>query len=152
MQLTSSAFRNGETIPRRYTCDGENHSPPLAWTAPPKGTRSFALFCEDPDAPGGIWHHWAIFDISADRHGLVEHQPRSTGPRGPRQAQNDFRKIGYDGPCPPHGNGLHRYRFRLLALSVEHLPLKEQPSCTAVARSAQDYALGEAELIGDYER
>jgi hypothetical protein len=152
MQLTSSSFHDGGAIPRRYTCDGENLSPPLAWTAPPKGARSFALVCTDPDAPGGTWHHWAIFDIAPDRRGLAEHFARSDDPEGPKQAKNDFRKIGYDGPCPPPGHGAHRYQFRLIALSVEHLPVQAHPSCAAVTVKAEEFALAEAELVGRYER
>ena len=152
MHLTSAAFRNGETIPRRYTCDGENISPPLSWTAEPSETRSFALVCEDPDAPRGTWRHWAIFDIPADWRGLAEHLARKDYPDGPKQAKNDFRKSVYDGLCPPPGHGPHHYRFRLIALSVPHLPLKAQASCAAVTVAAQEHALAEAELVGRYER
>jgi len=152
MQLTSSAFRNDEVIPQKYTCDGQNVSPPLSWTAPPIGTKSLALICEDPDAPGGTWHHWAIFDIPPDQRALTEHVPRADGPNGPRQARNDFHKGGYDGPCPPHEHGAHRYRFRLFALSVEKLPLPGRPPCKDATLKALDYAIAEAELIGVYER
>lgn len=152
MELISAAFRDGETIPQRYTCDGENISPPLTWTTGPGATRSFALVCDDPDAPRGTWHHWAIFDIPADWRGLAEHLARKDHPDGPKQAKNDFHKSGYDGPCPPPGHGSHRYRFRLMALSVPHLPLKAQDSCAAVKIAAQKYALAQAELVGHYGR
>lgn len=152
MQLNSSAFRDGDTIPRRYTCDGDNISPPLSWTGAPKGTKSFAVLCEDPDAPGRTWHHWAIYDIPHDQHGLPERVGRSDGADGSHQARNDFHKAGYDGPCPPPGHGPHRYRFRLVALSVEHLPLQKGSSYTAVATDVKNHALATAELTGVYAR
>lgn len=152
MHLTSSAFRDGETIPRRYTCDGDNISPPFSWTAAPKGTRSFALICDDPDAPRGTWHHWAIFDIPADRSELAEHISRADRAGGMHQAQNDFRRTGYDGPCPPHGHGPHRYHFRLIALSVDVLRVDSHSSCVEVAAAAERHALAEAELTGLYAR
>ncbi len=152
MQLTSSAFVDGATIPRRYTCDGENISPPLAWTTPPKGTKSFALLCEDPDAPRGMWRHWTVFDIPADARALPEAYARTDRPNGPFQGRNDSHRTGYDGPCPPHGHGPHRYRFRLVALSSEHLSLQKNPSCEDVTRKAQEFAIAEAVLVGRYER
>lgn len=100
MQLTSGAFGDGETIPRRFTADGDNMSPPLSWTSPPKGTRSFAVLCDDPDAPNGTWRHWAIFDIPSDCRQLTEHVSRGEHRNGLRQAENDFHRFGYDGPAP----------------------------------------------------
>jgi Raf kinase inhibitor-like YbhB/YbcL family protein len=152
MQLNSTAFREGERIPRCYTCDGENISPPLSWTTPPTKTKSFAVLCEDPDAPGKMWHHWAIFDIPAAQRTLPEDIPRGDLPEGLRQARNDFHRTGYDGPCPPHGHGRHRYRFRLLALSHEHLSLSADCTCDAVAKAARSCALAEAELVGIFDR
>ena len=112
----------------------------------------FALLCEDPDAPSGIWHHWAIFDIPGDQRALAMSYGRDDAPSGPRQALNDFHKQGYDGPCPPRGGGSHRYFFRLLALSVEHLPLKKHPSCASVAEAAKSRTVAAALLMGRYER
>jgi hypothetical protein len=100
MRLRSNAFADGGGIPRRFTCEGEDTSPPLAWSEPPSPTQSFVLLCDDPDAPGGIWHHWAAYDIPADRTGLPEGVGRSsTGDLA--QAVNDFGRVGYGGPCPP---------------------------------------------------
>ncbi len=152
MQLTSNAFHDGSPIPRRFTGDEDNISPPLSWTAPPKGTKSLALVCEDPDAPGGIWHHWAIFDIPADRRSLPESVQRGANVDGVHQAQNDFHRTGYDGPYPPRGHDPHHYQFRLIALSVDKLALEGQPSCAAVASAAASHTLTVAELTGTYAR
>ena len=115
MQLASQ-FQDGAAIPRRYACDGQNHSPPLNWTAPPQQTQSFVLLCDDPDAAGGTWHHWAVYDIPAGQRSLAEHHPRHGA--GVRQGLNDFHQPGYDGPCPPPGDKPHHYHFRLLALAT----------------------------------
>ena len=150
MWLRSSAFENGAVIPQRYTCEGEDLSPPLAWGDPPAGTRSFALLCDDPDAPAGTWHHWAIYDIPAAKAAL----PEGIGPDegGLSQGVNDSGTVGWSGPCPPHGHGRHRYHFRLLALSVEVLPGLARPTCQAVAREARRHLLAEATLVGVFER
>src|SRR5512139_1384802 len=99
MQLRSSAFPDGTTIPRRFTCDGTDLSPPLDWSDAPETTRSFVLLCDDPDAPAGTWRHWAAYDIPADRAALVEGAAQQG--KGFRQAINDFQQPGYGGPCPP---------------------------------------------------
>ena len=152
MQLSSSAFSSGSAIPRRFTCDGENLSPPLDWRAAPPTTRSLVLLCDDPDAPAGKWHHWAAYDIEAGRTGLPEGVGHGSGAARFRQAINDFHRAGYGGPCPPHGHGRHRYHFRLLALSVDHLSLGARPSCSEVEREARRHAIAEATLVGIYER
>jgi hypothetical protein len=151
MQLSSSAFSAGSAIPRRFTCDGEDLSPPLKWEAAPPATCSFVLLCDDPDAPGGKWHHWAVYDIGPGQAGLAEGASQGGG-TGFKQAINDFHRAGYGGPCPPHGHGRHRYHFRLLALSAEHLPLPAKPSCSEVERAARKHVIGEATLIGIYQR
>ena len=150
MQLRSSAFPDGTTIPRRFTCDGTDLSPPLDWSDAPETTRSFVLLCDDPDAPAGTWHHWAAYDIPADRAALVEGAAQQG--KGFKQAINDFQQPGYGGPCPPRGDGIHRYRFRLLALAVDRLPARREPSCQAVEREANKHLLAEAILIGTYQR
>jgi len=150
MQLRSSAFPDGTTIPRRFTCDGTDLSPPLDWSDAPETTRSFMLLCDDPDAPAGTWHHWAAYDIPADRAALVEGAAQQG--KGFKQAINDFQQPGYGGPCPPRGDGIHRYRFRLLALAVDRLPARREPSCQAVEREASKHLLAEAALIGTYQR
>jgi hypothetical protein len=152
MQLSSSAFPGGAVIPRRFTCDGEDLSPPLEWHAAPPATRSFVLLCDDPDAPGGNWHHWAVYDIATEQEALAEGTGHGSGAARLKQAINDFHRTGYGGPCPPHGHGRHRYHFRLLALSVDHLPVGAKPSCSEVERAARKSVIAEATLIGIYQR
>lgn len=152
MRLSSSAFDDGATIPLTYTCDGEDRSPPLSWRDPPAGTRSFVLLCDDPDAPGGTWHHWAAYDLPAGLRALDEDAARHASRQGFKQADNDFGRADYGGPCPPHRHGPHHYHFRLLALSVAHLPVPKMPSCRAVEQEARKHALAEAVLTGVYQR
>lgn len=150
MEIHSSAFSDRSPIPVRYTCDGENISPPFSWKDPPAATRSFVLLCDDPDAPGGTWHHWAAYDMPAGDRSIAE--GASKHPKAVKQAINDFRKAGYGGPCPPHEHGLHHYRFRLLALSIEQLPVSKKPTCEDIEREAGRHVVAEAALIGVYER
>lgn len=152
MQLTSHAFSDGKAIPRRFTCDGEDLSPPLAWSGTPAQTKSYVLVCDDPDAPGGTWHHWAAYDIPAKLSEFAEGAARHSGELGFKQGVNDFGQPAYGGPCPPHRHGPHHYHFRLLALSLEHLPLGRAPSCAEVERAARKHVLAEARLVGLYER
>src|SRR5437762_6437024 len=111
LELTSTAFKEGDTIPKQYTGDGTNAPPPLKWADPPAGTKSFALICEDPDAPRGTFTHWVMWNLPAEARELGEGAP----PGGAIQGKNDFGKIGYGGPAPPPGKP-HRYVFRLDAL------------------------------------
>jgi len=152
LRLTSSAFSDGARIPLRHSCEGEDLSPPLSWSGPPPDCRSFAILCEDPDAPGGTWRHWAIFDIPAAATGLAEGiaVAERVGPY--RQGMNDFRRTGYGGPCPPRGHGPHRYNFRLLALDVDRLELPAKPGFEAIVATARRHALAEAVLTGTYAR
>ena len=151
MRLFSAAFAEGGSIGRHYTCDGADASPPLSWSGSPSTTQSFALLCDDPDAPGGTWHHWAAYDIPHGQVALVE--GASALSRLPfKQAMNDFNRIGYGGPCPPRGDKAHHYRFRLLALSVSKLQISKNPSCLDVERAARDHIVAEATLTGIYKR
>jgi hypothetical protein len=150
MRLNSNAFADGSAISRRYSCDGVDLSPPLDWSGVPPGTRSLVLLCDDPDAPAGTWHHWAAYDIPADRTALAEGAAKQA--QGFKQAINDFRRPGYGGPCPPRGHGPHHYHFRLLALSIDHLGVRQDPSCRDVEREARKRILAEATLVGIYER
>ena len=152
MRIESSAFSDGSTIPSEFTCDGEDSSPPLKWSGPPAGTRSFVLLCDDPDAPGGTWHHWGAYDIPVNVQSLAEGAAQQSKKLGFKQAVNDFQRPGYGGPCPPEQHGLHHYHFRLLALSVDHLSVHKQPSCRDIEHEARKHALGEAVLVGVYER
>lgn len=149
--LASPAFSEADRIPDEYTCDGDNISPPLNWTDPPKKTKSFALFCNDPDAPRGIWRHWALFDIPAHCTHL-ESGTIAESSQGHREAINDFGQQGYDGPCPPPGHGVHRYQFRLVALDMENLGLPPRPKCLDLEIAAAPHVLAECTLVGTFSR
>ena len=149
MRLASSAFGQNEPIPVRFTCDGDNRPPPLTWSGAPATTRSYALVCRDPDAPGRTWYHWAAFDIPVAVQGLDGGAPPGATMR---QAINDFRKRGYGGPCPPQGHGRHRYQFTLYALDVEHLDVPAGAECREVERAARARTLDSADLTGIYQR
>jgi hypothetical protein len=115
IKIISPAFEDGALIPKKYTCDGKNISPPLKWGSLPSGTESIVIICEDPDAPAGTWVHWILFNLPADCRELAENIPDDeTLPDGTRQGINDFGSIGYGGPCPPWGT--HRYLFKIFAL------------------------------------
>lgn len=150
MQVNSPAFAANDRIPEQFTCDGTNNSPPLAWSDPPVEVRSFTLVCSDPDAPGGVWYHWAIYDIPPNMRALHEHWPPMRP--SPPQAMNDFRRTGYGGPCPPRGAPPHHYHFRLYALNVEQLGLAARAHCRDVEAAARLHAVTSAELIGLYGR
>ena len=150
MLLTSSAFGEGDMIPKQYTCDGKNISPPLAWRDIPRGTRSLALICDDPDAPGKTWVHWVIFNLPVGLEGLPELVPtEKTLGNGARQGTNDFRRIGYGGPCPPAG--IHRYYFKLYALDTV---LESGPGITKneLLEIMDSHILAESKLMGRYQR
>jgi Raf kinase inhibitor-like YbhB/YbcL family protein len=150
MQLRSNAFPDGGSIPRRFTCEGEDLSPPLHWSDAPDETRSFVVLCDDPDAPAGIWHHWAGYDVLPDRTAFPE-GAGGGGRHGMKQV-NDFGRPGCGGPCPPRGHGPHHYHFRLLALSIDRLRVRKEPSCRDVEREARKHLIAEAVLVGLYER
>jgi Raf kinase inhibitor-like YbhB/YbcL family protein len=152
MQLRSSAFDDGAAMPRRFTCEGGDVSPPLNWSDPPVAIRSFVVLCDDPDAPARTWHHWAVYDIPAERTGLLEDAARHRDKEGFMQALNDFGRPGYGGPCPPRSHGPHHYHFRLLALSTDHLRVRKNPPHREVEREARKHLLAEAVLVGLYER
>ena len=149
--LTSSDFQNGGDIPQKFTCKGADVSPELSWTNPPAGTRSFTLIADDPDAPAGTWTHWVLFDLPAQTSTLPEGVTKvDEVPDGGRQGRNDFRKIGYGGPCPPPGKP-HRYFFKLYALD-KALNLKPGASKQEVEQAMQGHVLGQAELVGRFRR
>jgi hypothetical protein len=150
MEIKSSAFGSGEMIPAKYTCDGADFSPALEWSGTPAGTRSFALICDDPDAPMGTWVHWVIYDIPPSATMLAEGISREKDlPGGGTQGINDFRKIGYGGPCPP--GGTHRYFFKLYALDAM-LGLKPGITKDQLLTAMRGHILGEAQLMGTYRR
>jgi Raf kinase inhibitor-like YbhB/YbcL family protein len=151
LKLTSSAFEPGATIPKKFTCDGPDVSPALNWSDPPAGTQSFALIADDPDAPVGTWVHWVLYDLPADARSLAENVPKQEQlPSGARQGRNDFRKIGYGGPCPPPGKP-HRYFFKLYALDAK-LNLKAGAAKAEVEKAMQEHILAQGELMGRYGR
>ncbi len=153
MELTvsSTVFREGETIPAKYTCQGEDISPSITWGEPPDGTRSLAIIVDDPDAPGGVFTHWIIFNLPADTRQLpaaVPTQPQLDS--GARQGKTDFGRVGYGGPCPPPGKP-HRYQFTVYALD-RTLDLAAGASRSQVLEAMQGNILSRGRLTGIYER
>ena len=149
--LTSPDFADGGAIPKRFTCEGANTSPELAWSGPPAGTESLALIVDDPDAPSGTFTHWTVFDIPKDLSGLeagVPNQQRLAP--GFAQGENDFGKVGYGGPCPPPGKP-HQYMFQLYALS-QSLGLQPQAGRVQINNAMKGKVLGEASLTGTFGR
>ncbi len=149
--LTSTAFEGGKEIPRQYTCEGKDVSPPLRWAGAPSGAKSFALIADDPDAPVGTWVHWVLYDVPGSAADLPEGMSMAeTLPSGARQGLNDFRKVGYGGPCPPPGKP-HRYFFRLYALDAP-TGLPPRAHKAEVLKAIEGHVLGQAELMGTYRR
>lgn len=152
MIISSATFPPGGPIPKPCTCDGENRSPALAWSDIPVETRSFALICDDPDAPRGTWVHWVLFNLPADAIELQPAVPRAPElPSGARQGVNDSGEVGYSGPCPPHGHGQHRYFFRLYALDTM-LNLSPGVSRSDLESAMAGHALADATVMGTYSR
>ena len=151
MELKSSAFQSGAEIPRKYTCDANDVSPSLSWDKMPAGTKAFALIADDPDAPVGIWVHWVLYDLPAEMKELPEGTATTeTLPNGAKQGVNDFRKVGYGGPCPPPGLP-HHYFFKLYALDAP-TNLKPRATKQQLLDAMKGHVLGEAELMGRYKR
>jgi Raf kinase inhibitor-like YbhB/YbcL family protein len=154
--LNSEAFGPGSTIPRRHTADGEDLSPPLGWTNLPPETRELALIVDDPDAPSQQpWVHWVISKIRPTESGIAEGvhlKPTPSFPSGAVQGKNSWGTIGYRGPAPPRGHGVHRYVFRLYALDAALTGLPAGLDKQALLKSMQGHVLAIAELIGTYER
>ncbi|WP_407176712.1 YbhB/YbcL family Raf kinase inhibitor-like protein [Bradyrhizobium sp. STM 3562] len=152
--LKSSAFQDGDPIPSKYTADGENLSPPLQWSDPPEGTKSFALIVEDPDAPSGTFRHWGLYNIMGERTLLPEGVDRGSGAKTERLGKgvNDFGEPRYCGPAPPRGHGTHHYHFKLAALDVEALSRAPKLAVTDIWKEAEKHMLGQAELVGIYSR
>jgi len=149
--IASTSFPNGGDIPKKFTCDGADVSPELSWTEPPAGTQSFALIADDPDAPAGNWTHWVLYDLPPATTSLPDGVSKIDElPGGERQGRNDFRKIGYNGPCPPPGKA-HRYFFKLYALGSK-LNLKPGASKQEVEQAMQGHILDKTEWMGRYKR
>lgn len=150
-ELKSPAFESGGPIPPNHTCRGRDASVPLEWTDPPAGTKSFALTGDDPDAPGGTWVHWVLFDLPGEARSLPEGLAKTeTLPDGSRQGVNDFKKIGYGGPCPPPG-APHRYFFTLYALDRK-LGLSPGATKEALLSAMKGRILAEARWMGTFKR
>lgn len=145
-RLTSPAFDDGAAIPRKFTCDGEDVSPALEWSDAPDDTAALALIVDDPDARG--WVHWVVFDMFGSQTGGLA-EGISSSPDAPPQGTNDFRRVGWGGPCPP--SGTHRYRFSLYALD-DVLGLAETPTADEVRAAMENHVVGETELNATYTR
>jgi Raf kinase inhibitor-like YbhB/YbcL family protein len=148
--VTSLAFKEGDMIPAKYTCDGDNVSPPLNWQQVPQGVKSFALISDDPDAPMGTWVHWVIWNIPAEANGLPQSVPAGKElPDGSKQGVNDSRRNGYSGPCPP--SGTHRYYFKIYALDMM-LDLPVTSTKQVLLEAMKGHILAEGSLTGKYRR
>lgn len=151
--LTSAGFSHNSTIPSRYTCDGDDASPPLSWSGLPAGTRSLALIVDDPDAPDPAapqrtWVHWLLYNLPPDTPGLGERAAEQLPP-GTQEGVNDWNRTGYGGPCPPVGR--HRYFYKLYALDIS-LPELGRPTKARLEQAMQGHILASASLVGTYQR
>ena len=150
IHLTSPVFENAGMIPAKYTCDGENVSPPLIWDSVPEGTKSIALICDDPDAPGGTFVHWVLYNLPADMKELPEDIPHGEVLKNAaKQGITDFGRIGYGGPCPP--KGVHRYFFKIYFLDSE-VGLSPGASKTQLLQAIGKHIKGQGQLVGKYKR
>ena len=151
LEIHCDAFQQGETIPVKYTGDGADLSPPLKWIMPPLGTKTFALICDDPDAPHQTFTHWIVFNLPFETNSLPEGTTAQSGlPAGAKQGINDFGQLDYGGPLPPPGPQ-HRYFFKLYALDCE-LDLHSGATKHEVLEAMKRHILGDAEIMGTYER
>ena len=154
LTLTSTAFEDQGEIPGRYTCEGDDVSPTLAWSGAPEGTQSFALIVDDPDAPDPdapkmTWVHWVLYNIPATADGLAEAVAPAALPPGTGEGSNDWKRTGYGGPCPPIGR--HRYFHKLYALDVV-LPDLDAPTKAELERAMEGHVLARVELVGTYRK
>lgn len=148
--LTSPVFTHESPIPDKYTCDGEDISPPLRWSDPPAATQSFALIMDDPDAPAGTWVHWVLYNLPAESRTLPEAIPAEAQlSDGSRHGKNSWRRFGYGGPCPP--GGTHRYFFKLYALDTS-LALEGDVTKERLLQAMEGHILAQTELMGTYKR
>jgi hypothetical protein len=154
LTLTSASFRNNQPMPAKCSCDGEDASPVLKWAGAPEGTKSFALICDDPDAPGGTWVHWVAYAIPGTTSELPESVAKAdtvSALGGLKQGMNDFGRVGYGGPCPPRGHGVHHYHFRLYVLDAE-LNLAPRVTRIQLYAAMKGHILVQTELVGTYQR
>ncbi len=145
----SSVFKNGQVIPKQFTADGANISPPLNWTEPPTETKSITVLCLDPDAPGGAWYHWLVYNLSPRIKSLPQAVPKQTTiSNGGKQGVNDFNQVGYNGPAPPPG-AKHRYYFQVLAVDTM-LSLGQKPHKQEILKALAGHVVAQSELVGLY--
>jgi Raf kinase inhibitor-like YbhB/YbcL family protein len=154
LSIKSESFRQNEMIPPRFTCDGQDISPPLEWSGIPDEAKSLILIVDDPDAPDPAapkmtWVHWVLYNIPVAARGLEENIPSASLPAGTKEGINDWGRKGYGGPCPPVGN--HRYFFKLYALDTVLADLQE-PSKVQLEKACEGHILAKAELVGTYQR
>jgi Raf kinase inhibitor-like YbhB/YbcL family protein len=150
IKVTSTAFKDGEIIPKQYTCDGNDISPPLTWSGAPQETKSIALICDDPDAPMGTWVHWVLFNLPPASNALpAEVSSARVLDNGAKHGKNDFRRFGYGGPCPP--GGTHRYYFKVYALDSV-LDLDPGITKADLVKAMQGHIIAEGRLMGRYKR
>lgn len=151
LNVTSSGFSPGASIPNKFTCKGEDLSPALEWNGAPSNTVAFAIIMDDPDAPSGTWVHWVMWNLSATTHSLSEGVPkREQLQNGARQGRNSFGKTGYNGPCPPPGQ-THRYFFRLYALDSK-VELPAGADRNALDAAMKGHVLAQGEYMGTFHR
>lgn len=154
LTVTSSAFQQGGSIPARYTCEGDDSSPPLSWSGAPSGTKSLAFIVDDPDAPDPakpqrVWVHWVVYNIPGTATSLPENASKKGLPDGAAQGRNDSGKNQYGGPCPPIGR--HRYFFKLSALDTR-LTFTSPPTKNDLVKEMEGHVLADAELMGTYQK
>ncbi|MCK4751973.1 MAG: YbhB/YbcL family Raf kinase inhibitor-like protein [Planctomycetes bacterium] len=150
IEITSTAFKDGGSIPSKYTCDGADVSPPLQFGAVPEKTQSIALISDDPDAPMGTWVHWVLYNLPADVNSLAEDIPaEEVLSNGTKQGTTDFGRVGYGGPCPP--SGTHRYFFKVYALD-RMLDLEAGATKSKLLKAMEGHIIGQGQLIGNYKR
>ena len=152
LEIFSPVFASGTAIPVRYTCAGEDISPPLGWSNVPADAKSLALICEDPDAPGGTFYHWGLYDIPANLTSLAEGSGTASMPKAAKTTSNSFGSAGFRGPCPPKGHGIHHYHFRLFALAVPSLAVGRSAGCRELLDALRPHIVSSAELVGTFAR
>ena len=152
--ISSPSFLNNQPMPVKHSCEGTDASPAVRWQGAPEGTKGFALICDDPDAPGGYWTHWVIYGIPAKTSELPENVAKTDAVAalgGAKQGVNSFGRIGYGGPCPPRGHGVHHYHFKILALD-EAVDLTARVTRSQLEHAISGHVLAQAELVGTYQR
>ncbi|MEN2998947.1 MAG: YbhB/YbcL family Raf kinase inhibitor-like protein [Brevinematia bacterium] len=150
IKVSSSAFKDGDFIPRKYTCDGDDISPEIRIEGIPTGTKSLVLINDDPDAPVGVWDHWILYDIPPNTNTIPEGiKPEREFPNGMKHGINSWGRVGYGGPCPP--SGTHRYYFRVYALDIQ-LNLPPGATKQKILKAMEGHILAQGELMGKYAR